>query len=52
VCIAGIIDTGDKIFTGVTHTGDQAFSRIFINSMTLAIDLSPVTTTVSSVSLT
>jgi hypothetical protein len=66
VFIAGVSDTGNKLFTSVNDTGDKlspvsllsamnycpcldtgdyALSRIFIDSMTLAINLSAVTTT-------
>jgi hypothetical protein len=27
--IAGVNDTGDKLFTGVNDTGDKSLSRIF-----------------------
>jgi hypothetical protein len=34
--------TGDQLFTGVDDTGDYALSRIFVDSMTAVIILSPV----------
>jgi hypothetical protein len=49
VFIAGINDTGDKLFTGVNDTGDYTLSRVHINSMTPVINLSPVTTTLAMV---
>jgi hypothetical protein len=54
VFFAGVVDTGDKLITGVTilviiitgvvDIGEQALSRIFIDSMTPDINSSPVTT--------
>jgi hypothetical protein len=46
VFIAGVNDTGDKLITVVNQTGDtgdEALSWIFIDSVTSAINLSPVT---------
>ncbi len=43
--IAGIVDTGDKLFTDVVDTGDKALFQVFIYSMTPAINLSPATRT-------
>jgi hypothetical protein len=34
VFIARINDTGDKLLTGVSDTGDNTLSRVHINSMT------------------
>jgi hypothetical protein len=45
VFIAGIVDTGDKLFTDVVDTGDKALFQVFIYSMTPAINLSPATRT-------
>jgi hypothetical protein len=55
----GVVDIGGKLFTGVTHdtsdisspvscvidTRDYALFQIVINSITSAINLSPITTT-------
>jgi hypothetical protein len=45
VFIAGINDTGDELFTGVNDTGDYALTQVVIDSMTPAINISPVSTT-------
>jgi hypothetical protein len=42
--ITGVTVIGDKFFAGVNDTGDYALSRIFMDSMTPAINLSLVTT--------
>jgi hypothetical protein len=48
VFIARINDTGDKLLTGVSDTGDNTLSRDHINSMTPVINLLPVTTTLAT----
>ncbi len=51
---AGVVDTGNKLFTGVVGNGDYDWdwSRIFIHSMTLALNLSPATTTSAMIAST
>jgi hypothetical protein len=45
VFIAGVNDTGGRIIAGVVDNDNKALFWIFIKSVTLVINLSPVTTT-------
>ncbi len=47
--VDGINNTGDKLFTGINDTGDYTLTQVLIDSMTLVINLSPVTTTLAMV---